>query len=446
EDARKFNFTRNTPYKHVVSPVVNAENQVIGLLAIASQNFSVDFSNSDRNLLDVMSKKASKIAQSHFDPLTGLENSNSFELIIKDLLKQSWGTDVNHAIANVDIDRMAVVNDISGRDAGDQLIKQVGQKLAGMVRSRDVVARIGSDKFGVLLENCDLPTAQIVMKKISHAVSSIEFEWEGKTHEISVSIGIAPVTADAQSVTSLMNAAETARNVSKERGRNTIHVLDLEDSNLLARKEQIRWVGQIQSALRDDRLILFAQLIKPLKAKTGKPHYEILVRMQDDDGGVIPPGKFLPAAESFYLMSSIDYWVIGKTFNELADHKQNTGQACQVSINLSGQSLNDPVGFAAYIGNKLEEHQLDGSDICFEITESAAIANIDDARFFIDQVGAYGCQFSLDDFGTGLSSFAYLKNLKVDYLKIDGSFVTDICTDPVCESMVGAINQVGHAM
>jgi len=446
EDARKYHFTRNTPYKHVVSPVVNVENQVIGLLAIASQNFSVDFSNSDRNLLDVMSKKASKIAQSHFDPLTGLENSNSFELIIKDLLKQSWGTDVNHAIANVDIDRMAVVNDISGRDAGDQLIKQVGQKLAGMVRSRDVVARIGSDKFGVLLENCDLPTAQIVMKKISHAVSSIEFESDGRSHEVSVSIGIAPVTADAQSVTSLMNAAETARNVSKERGRNTIHVLDLEDSSLLERKEQIRWVGQIQSALRDDHLILFAQLIKPLKTNTGKPHYEILVRMQDDDGSVIPPGKFLPAAESFYLMSSIDYWVIGKTFSELAEHKQNSGQTCQVSINLSGQSLNDPVGFAAYIGNKLEEHQLDAHDICFEITESAAIANIDDARFFIDQVSAYGCQFSLDDFGTGLSSFAYLKNLKVDFLKIDGSFVTDICTDPVCESMVAAINQVGHAM
>ena len=446
EDASKYGFKENTPYKHIVSPVVNAENQVIGLLAIASQNFSVDFSNSDRNLLDVMSKKASKIAQSHFDPLTGLENSNSFELIIKDLLKQSWGTDVNHAIANVDIDRMAVVNDISGRDAGDQLIKQVGQKLAGIVRARDVVARIGSDKFGVLLENCDLPTAQIVMKKISHAVSSLDFEWEGKSHEVSVSIGIAPITAEAQSVTSLMNAAETARNVSKERGRNSIHVLDIEDRGLLERKEQIRWVGQIQSALRDDRFTLYAQLIKPLMSKTAKPHYEILLRLQDDDGSVIPPGKFLPAAENFYLMSSIDYWVIGKAFSEMAEQIGKSGQACEISINLSGQSLNDPVGFAAYIGNKLEEYQLDAHNICFEITESAAIANIDDARFFIDQVGAYGCRFSLDDFGTGLSSFAYLKNLKVDYLKIDGSFVTDIVTDPVSSSMVAAINQVGHAM
>ena len=243
-----------------------------------------------------------------------------------------------------------------------------------------------------------------------------------------------------------MNAAETARNVSKERGRNSIHVLDIEDRGLLERKEQIRWVGQIQSALRDDRFMLYAQLIKPLMSKTAKPHYEILLRLQDDDGSVIPPGKFLPAAENFYLMSSIDYWVIGKAFSEMAEQIGKSGQACEISINLSGQSLNDPVGFAAYIGNKLEEYQLDAHNICFEITESAAIANIDDARFFIDQVGAYGCRFSLDDFGTGLSSFAYLKNLKVDYLKIDGSFVTDIVTDPVSSSMVAAINQVGHAM
>ena len=446
DDARIYGFDEATPYKHVVSPVVNAENQVIGLLAIASQNFSVDFSNSDRNLLDVMTKKASKITQSHFDPLTGLENSNSFELILKDLLKQSWGTDVHHAIANVDIDRMAVVNDISGRDAGDLLIKKVGHKLASMVRSRDVVARIGSDKFGVLMENCDLATAQSVMKKIAHAVSTIELEWEGESHEVSVSIGIAPITAQAQSVTSLLNASETARNVSKERGRNTIHVLDMDDSNLLQRKEQIRWVGKIQSALRDDRFLLYAQLIEPLKKNGYKQHYEALLRLQDDDGSVILPGKFLPAAENFYLMSSIDYWVIDRTFSELAQFRQGSEQGCGISINLSGQSLGDPIGLAAYIENKLEHYQLNSQDICFEITESTAIANIDDARVFIDQLSARGYEFSLDDFGTGLSSFAYLKNLRVNYLKIDGSFVSDIVEDQVCASMVAAINQVGHAM
>ncbi len=446
DDAIQLGIKDDMPFKVVASPVVNIDNEVIGLLAIASQNFAVDFSNSDRNLLDVMSKKASKIAQSHFDPLTGLENSNSFELILNDLLKQSWGLEVQHAIANVDIDRMAVINDISGRDAGDLLIKKVGQTLAGMVRSRDVVARLGSDKFGILLENCDLPTARIVMRKIAHGVSAIDMEWEGESHEVSLSIGIAPINGHAQSVTGLLNAAETARNVGKERGRNSIYVLDLEDSDLLQRKEQIRWVGRIQAALRDDRFMLYAQLIQPLKPGSGKPHYEILVRMQDDDGSAIPPGEFLPAAESFYLMSNIDYWVINQAFSELAQINQESEEGCQVSINLSGQSLSDPTGFSAYIENKLEQYQLEASDICFEITESAAIANIDDARAFIKHVHALGCQFSLDDFGTGLSSFAYLKSLKVDYLKIDGGFVRDILKDAVSESMVGAINQVGQAM
>ena len=446
DDASAYKFSETTPYKHIVSPVVNAESQVIGMLAIASQNFSVDFSNSDRNLLDVMSKKASKISQSHFDPLTGLENSNSFELILKDLLKQSWGTDVTHAIANVDIDRMAVINDISGREAGDLLIKKVGHKLASMVRSRDVVARIGSDKFGVLLENCDLATAQVVMKKMAHAVSTIDLEWEGESHQVSVSIGIAPITAQAQSVTSLLNAAETARNISKERGRSSIHVFDMDDSNLIQRKEQIRWVAQIQAALRDDRFLLYAQLIEPLAKHVGEPHYEILLRLQDSDGSIVLPGKFLPAAESFYLMSNIDYWVIDRAFSELARFRQGSEQARRISINLSGQSLGDPVGLAAYIENKLEHYQLEATDICFEITESTAIANIDEARVFIDQLSSRGFEFSLDDFGTGLSSFAYLKNLRVNYLKIDGSFVSDIVKDPVSASMVAAINQVGHAM
>jgi diguanylate cyclase (GGDEF)-like protein len=447
DEARLLGIEVEMPFKIVTSPIVNADARTIGLLTIASRDIAPDFSNSDRNLLDVMAKKASKIAQSHFDPLTGLENSNSFELILRDLLKHNWGKNETHAIANVDIDRMMVVNDISGRDAGDLLIKKVGQTLASMVRARDVVARIGSDKFGILLENCDLPTARMVMKKISLAVASLDMEWKGESHEVSVSIGVAPINSQSQSVTSLLNAAETARNLSKERGRNSIHILELEDSDLMRKKDQIRWVGRIQAALRDDRFLLYGQLIKPLVADSAKPHFEILMRMQDDEGEIIEPGEFMPAAENFYLMASIDSWVINQTFFELANINRVSGPpGCQVSINLSGQSLSDPYGFGAFIENKLEQYQLDASDICFEITESAAIANIEDARLFIDQVHALGCQFSLDDFGTGLSSFAYLKNLHVDYLKIDGAFVRDIILDSVCESMVSAINQVGHAM
>jgi diguanylate cyclase (GGDEF)-like protein len=448
EARRKLGIRQEVPFKFLVCPIVNSDGETTGLLATASQVFAADdFTSSDCNLLEIMAKKASRIAQSHFDPLTGLENSHSFELILRDLLRQSHDRGVHHAIANIDIDRLAVVNDISGRVAGNHLIKMIGHKLVDMVRSHDLVARLGSDKFGILLKNCDLKTAAVIMKKVSHAVSSLDVEWEGKRHEPSISIGLAPITDQTLSVTGLLEAAETARNVSKQRGRNNIHVLDMEDRNLLRRKEQIRWVGRIQDAMRDNRFRLYAQLIEPIGSSSKRQHYEILLRMQEKDGLIIDPGQFLAAAESFYLMASIDLWVINQAFHELTLMRRDPGQQqCQLSINLSGQSLNDPYTLASYIENKLEEYELDGGSICFEITESAAIANLDEAALFIENIRGLGCKFSLDDFGTGLSSFSYLKNLNVDYLKIDGSFVRDIMRDPVSESMVAAINQVGQAM
>jgi diguanylate cyclase (GGDEF)-like protein len=436
------------PFKFVASPVVNSQGNSIGLLVTANRESGCDdFTNSDRKFLDVMSKKASKIVQFHFDPLTGLENNHSFELILKDLLQHSSDRAVSHAIANIDIDRLEVVNDISGREAGDHLIKLVAHKLSDSVRSHDLVARLGSDKFGILLKNCDLMTAEVMMKKVSHAITSMDVEWQGKRHEVSISIGVAPISSQTQSVTGLMDAAKTARNVSKQRGRNNIHMLELEDRGLARRKEQIRWVGRIQEGMRNNRFRLFAQLIEPMCSTNNRQHYEILLRLQEEDGSILDPGAFLAAAESFYLMASIDLWVINQAFYELTKMYQGPCKPrCQLSINLSGQSLNDPYALASYIENKLEEYELDGSDICFEITESAAIANLDEASLFIEQIRELGCKFSLDDFGTGLSSFSYLKNLHVDYLKIDGSFVRDIISDPVSESMVAAINQVGHAM
>jgi diguanylate cyclase (GGDEF)-like protein len=448
EERRELGIEWEMPFKFVASPVVDSDGVTVGVLATASEELGAeDFSGSDRNLLEIMAKKTSRIAQSHFDALTGLENSHSFELILRDLLRQSRDEGVNHAIANIDIDRLAVVNDISGREAGNQLIKMIAHKLADTVRPHDLVARMGSDKFGVLLKNCDLDTAEAIMKKASHAVSSLDVEWQGKRHEASVSIGVAPITDQTLSVTGLLEAAETARDVSKQRGRNNIHVLDMEDSKLLQRKEQIRWVGRIQDGLRDNRFRLYAQSIEPMSPRTGRQHYEILLRLQDKDGGIIAPGQFMSAAESFYLMANLDLWVINQAFSELADMRKGPCKSyCQLSINLSGQSLGDPHALASYIENKLEEYGLDGQDICFEITESAAIENLDEASDFIEQVRVLGCKFSLDDFGTGLSSFSYLKRLNVDYLKIDGSFVRDIVFDPVSESVVAAINQVGQAM
>ena len=448
EEKQLLDMGADLPFKFVASPVVNGEGTTIGLLAMANQDFAMDdFSNSDRNLLDVMAKKVSKIVQTHFDPLTGLENSHSFELVLRDLLKQVSGREARHAIANIDIDRMAVVNDISGREAGDHILREVSAKLADLMRAQDMVARLGGDKFGVLMRNCDMETARANMKKVSHAISSMNIEWEGKRHEISVSIGIAPVNPRVRSATSLLDAAETARDVSKQRGRNNIHLLEDEDSDLLQRKDQIRWVGRIQEALRNDHFQLYAQPIEPMHSRTDRQHYEILLRLREGDGTIVAPGAFIPAAESFYLMVNLDQWVINQAFHEMAEmYRGPCPRRCQVSINLSGQSLSDPYTLGSYIENKLEEYELDGNDICFEITESAAIANLDEAAAFIEQIRELGCKFSLDDFGTGLSSFTYLKKLNVDYLKIDGSFVRDIVGDPVSESMVAAINQVGQAM
>ena len=448
EEWQKLGINTEQPFKFVASPVLNADGKAMGLLATANQHFAADdFSNSDRNLLDVMSKKASKITQSNFDSLTGLENRHSFETILKDLLRQSRDRGISHAIANIDIDRLSVVNDISGHEAGDQMVKMVAHSLSEMVRDHDLVARLGNDKFGVLLKNCDLKTAEVIMRKVSHGVSSLELECEGKRHEISISIGIVPVNSETQSVPRLLDAAETARNLSKQRGRNNIHVLEIEDDSLQQRKKEIRWVGRIQEALRDDRFRLYAQLIEPLQTCNSRQHHEILLRLQDEAGKIVAPDEFLLSAERFYLMPSLDQWVINQAFHELAEmHRGPCKRHCKISINLSGQSLSDPLTLANYIENKLEEHGLDAHDICFEITESAAIANLEEAVAFIEQIRELGCKFALDDFGTGLSSFSYLKNLKVDYLKIDGSFVRDIATDPVSESMVAAINQVGHAM
>jgi diguanylate cyclase (GGDEF)-like protein len=448
EERERLGVDTDLSFRFVANPILGGEGNAIGMFAtVRHEQSSGGFSDSDCNLLDVMSRKVSKIVQAHFDPLTGLENSHSFELILRDLLRQTSGLEARHAIANIDVDRMAVVNDISGREAGDHIVKEISTKLSEVVRQQDLVARLGSDKFGVLLKGCDMATAETIMKKASYAISSLDIEWEGKRHDVSVSIGVAPVSPQVNSVTCLLDNAETARDVSKQRGRNNIHLLDMDDSNLRKRKEEILWVSRIQEALRNNRFQLFAQLIEPMQSHSSRLHYEILIRLCETDGTIITPGAFIPAAESFYLMASIDRWVINQAFRELAEiHQGPYQQTIQVSINLSGQSLSDPYNLGSLIENKLEEYELDGSEICFEITESSAIENLDEAAAFIEQIRGLGCKFSLDDFGTGLSSFSYLKNLPVDYLKIDGSFVRDIVRDPVSESMVAAINQVGQAM
>lgn len=443
-DAIQLGLLADIPHKLVVSPLVNLEKEVIGLIGIVNRPRQADFTNSDRNLLEVLGNKASSVLHYNFDPLTGLENSHSFEMIVGETLRQTWKSGRQHAIVNIDIDRMAVINDIGGLEAGDRLIKSVARVLSNTLRTEDTIARLGGDKFGIMIRNCGLDQALQQVEKMARSVSEIELILEGNIHEISISAGIAPVTADIANVSNVLGNAENARLAAKNKGRGQTQVFELDDKELLRRKEQIHWVSRIQSALREDRLELHAQRILPIREQQF-PHYEILVRMLDKKGERVPPGLFLPTAENFFLMTRIDRWVIENTLSMLAEHKRCGPDACVLSINLSGQSLTDPE-LAQYIENLIERYDIDARRLCFEVTETAAIANLESAQHFIKHIRSLGCSFSLDDFGTGQSSFAYLKNLDVDYLKIDGTFVHSLPDDRIALSMVTAIHNVAQAM
>jgi diguanylate cyclase (GGDEF)-like protein len=445
QDAIKYEVCCEIPQKLIITPVQTDDEEVIGMLIIINNNWKADFSNSDRNLLRVMSKKVTKVIQATYDDMTGLINKHSFEYNLKNALSQSHAQGLEHALLNIDLDRLSVINDISGLEAGNKLLKLLAQTVSKTVRSRDVVARLGGDEIGVLLESCPMETAAIVAKNICKEVGNLSYKWQGERYDTSVCIGVVPITSESESVAMILGSSEMARNAAKERGVSQIVMYEQDDIDLLRRRDEIKWVTRIQAALRDDRFILFSQLIEGFKVENDT-HYEILMRMIDERGKLIFPGQFIPAAEHFHLMPELDRWVIKSTIDCLLETKNHhESPLCRVSINLSGQSLCDE-GFQAYLCQQVRRLGEFCHFLGFEITESAAIANIKQAGELIDILKREGCSFALDDFGTGLSSFAYLQKLDVDYLKIDGSFVRHIIDDPVAKTMVSAINQVGQAM
>ncbi len=438
-DSNRLETYPKIPHKILACPVVIGNSNIIGIIAIFNQHSKYDFTNSDRNLLDVICKKASKIIYACYDPLTGLENANSFEWKIKEALTQSRLKGQKHVVLNLDMNQTKVINDISGRKAGDALIRLTGEVIKGAVRNKDSVARLMGDKFGVLLENCSLEVATKLAQKIRQEINDISFEWNDETYDVSTSIGVATISAESESVAAIISSVEVARDTAKEHGRNQLQIFKRDDADLLRRRDRMHWVGRIQNALRKNRFQLYSQLVQPLQPGNTTTHYEILIRMLGEDGEVVLPGAFLPAAEHFHMMSLIDRWVVERSLDMLGDKK------CHISINLSGQSLCEE-GFQQLVLDLIDDSAVSPDLICFEITESAAIANMKEAMNFIDALKIKGCSFSLDDFGTGLSSFSYLKNLDVDYLKIDGSFVREIIDDPIADTMVLAIHQIGNSM
>ncbi|OGI44541.1 MAG: hypothetical protein A2150_05310 [Candidatus Muproteobacteria bacterium RBG_16_64_11] len=380
------------------------------------------------------------------DALTGLINRREFERHLAELLVQSRNSGQQHALGYVDLDQFKVVNDICGHNVGDRLLAQLAYLLRARVRDSDILARLGGDEFGMLMENCPIERAVQIADKLRQVVKDFRFVWQDRIFDVGVSIGLVPITADSVSAAELLSEADAACYAAKENGRNRVQVYQPGNLELARRHGEMQWVPRIHKALEEDRFRLYCQTIMPL-ADDQAMHGEVLLRLEDEDGNLVPPLAFIPAAERYNLMPAIDRWVIRAALSAVGGYLRSQPQPCdlQCSINLSGVSLGDE-GLQGYIREQLDLHRVPPAAVCFEITESAAIANLERAAVFMRSLRELGCRFALDDFGSGLSSFAYLKTLPVDYLKIDGTFVRAVADDAVARAMVQAINTVGHVM
>ncbi len=381
------------------------------------------------------------------DSLTGVFNRRAFESHVKLALQSAKLESRHHILCYMDLDQFKVVNDTCGHTAGDQMLKQVTACLQSRLRETDILARLGGDEFGVLLENCKIETALRIAEQLRETIKNYRFAWEGKMFDISVSIGLVEISPDVPTPEDVLRDADSACYMAKDLGRNRVQVYQMDDEVLVQRTTEMHWVSHITRALEDNRMVLHSQMIAPIDRNESAGLYmEILVRMYSEDGELIAPMAFLPAAERYGLVKDIDRWVIREACDLLQQYLPGLGDTPpHIAVNLSGPSLGD-ASFLDFVMEQLTRPHLSPRHFCFEITETAAITHLVSAKHFIKELRAKGCRFSLDDFGSGLSSFASLKNLQVDCLKIDGHFVKNMADDPIDHAMVESINQIGHIM
>ncbi|MGB5259660.1 MAG: EAL domain-containing protein [Gammaproteobacteria bacterium] len=426
-----------TSVEVTASPILDSKSDITGVVLVFH----------DVTELRGLAKKMSY--QATHDSLTGLLNRREFENRLKLSINNAREGNNRHALCYLDLDNFKVVNDTSGHIAGDELLKQLTIKLRTELREADTLARLGGDEFGILLEGCSIENATELAESLRKIVEDFRFVWDNNSFRIGACIGLVPIDQECGTLSDILSAADSACYIAKEQGRNRVHIYEPHDEAVAEHHGQMQWVQRIQSVLEEDRFRLFFQPIAKLKREPGEPnttHGEVLIRMLDDYNRIVGPGSFIASAERYQLMPAIDRWVVSNTFRMLALDKQRIkDHVSTCCINLSGQSLSDE-RFMEFLIAEIQDSGVAPEMLCFEITETAVIANLSNASSLISKMRAMGCRFALDDFGVGLSSFGYLKNLAVDYLKLDGCFVTNMVHDKTDMAMVEAINQIGHSM
>lgn len=399
-----------------------------------------------RYMNEILTSRSALEHQARFDSLTNLVNRGEFDLRLQRALASVQEHNNRYSVLYLDLDQFKVINDTCGHSAGDQLLQELAKVLKSKVRNRDTLSRLGGDEFALILESCDLEQAEPIANKLREAVKQFRFNWQGRVFEVSVSIGVVSIRKDHDSIARIMSTADMACYMAKDMGRNRVYLCREDDEELLRRQGDMSWFSRITTGIRDKRLVLYQQTIEPLKATLddGK-HIEILVRMIDEAGQLVAPGAFLPAAERFNLMTKVDRQVVESTLEFFSNEPLALSELTLCSINLSGQSLGDEE-FLDYLLNAFERYRVPYEKICFEITESVAISQLHVAMKFMQVLKERGCCFALDDFGSGMSSLGYLKQIPVDYLKIDGLFVKEICNDPINRTLVKSMSEIGHIM
>lgn len=422
--------------EHTVSPIRDSEDKTLGANIVFRDVTEM------RKLSDTLAYQATH------DPLTGLINRREFERRLKQAIYNAHNDGEQYALCFLDLDQFKIINDTAGHAAGDEFLKQIAHQLSINLRHSDVLARLGGDEFAILLDDCNLETGSIIANKICTTIKDTRFNWENNSFATGTSIGLVPINEYTSSVSETMSVADTACYEAKEKGRNQVQIYWLDDEKLELKRQEMAWIQKLEHALENDQFTLYAQEFIALNDSCNKDNvqlFEILVRLKDQDGTIIPPMAFLPAAERYHLMPLIDRWVIDHTFKFAQKVKQQCGKSCHFSINLSGQTITEP-DLHEFIIAKARHYEINTSLTCFEITETAAIANMSKAVKLIKKLKAEGFLFSLDDFGSGLSSFAYLKKMPIDNLKIDGLFIKDIVDDPTDLAFVEAIQRIGEKM